>query len=236
MIAAYDLRHFSASFEFFYWLVLVKALGATRIFIDASRPKTSKMSINEIKARIYNTLIPGCALAGLSGKIKYKFPVRGDMTHSITDFRKWFMSGGKFERLQSVKEPADCRYTVTIRNHTIATNRNSNETAWRQFAEEIGAVVIEDYYVKPIDLHDRMALYAGAKMNFGVCNGPVALLSLTPYPMKMFVPTQSARNSQVKAGNELEAERFPWMLPSQRLIWREDTIENLRETVDAVAV
>jgi len=61
-------------------------------------------------------------------------------------------------------------------------------------------VVIDDYYAKPIHLHDRFALYAGAKMNFGVCNGPVFTLSLTEYPVAMFANTQSARNSNTRFG------------------------------------
>src|SRR4029077_9558000 len=100
-----------------------------------------------------------------------------------------------------------------------------------QFAKEIGAILIEDYAVQPIHLHDRIALYAGAKMNFGVCNGPVAMLSLTEYPMCMFVQNASARKSQIKDRLELGQERFPWMLANQRLVWREDTIENLMAAV-----
>lgn len=234
MIATYDLRDKSASFEFFYWLVLAKARGATKIIIDASQPKINKMSPAEVLRRIENTLIPGCALAGLPVKVEFHRPIYRPLKENIWDFMRWSATNSNFERLLSPKEPAWAEYTVTLRTRQKAVNRNSNEAAWRQFAREIDAVVIEDYDVRPIHLHDRMALYAGARMNFGVCNGPIAMLGLTPYPVAMFVNTQSARNNQVKSGIPLETERFPWMLSCQRLIWKEDTIENLREAFNAL--
>jgi hypothetical protein len=233
MIATYDLRDKSPSYEFFFWLALVVARGATEIVIDPRTPKLKNMTPDMVIVRLHNILLPGAALAGLSSRIGHdKTQVQG----SMQEFLPWVLAGGKFERLRSVKNAISCRYTVTLRKQKVATWRNSNEMAWRQFAEEIGALVIEEYAVRPIDLHDRMALYAGAQMNFGVCNGPIAMLSLTPYPVMQFVPNFSARNSQVKSGIPLESARFPWMLPSQRLVWKDDTIENLRETFHDLAM
>src|SRR5262245_19253283 len=225
MIAVYRLSDQSASFEFFFWLVLVVARGATEIVVDPSNPKTSKMSMDDISRYLRSVIVPGAALARVPLSIKAGV---GGMTASARDLIPWVRAGNSFKRLESVKPPGNAKYTVTLRNHKRAQNRNSNIPAWRQFAKEIGAEVIEDYADRPLHLHDRMALYAGAKMNFTVCNGPAGLLALTAYPQRMFVPNKSSRNAQLKFGVQLEAERWPWMLPSQRLVWQEDTIENLR--------
>lgn len=229
MIAKYDLRHQSATFEFFNWLVLVAAKGATKIIIDKTQAKTKKIPRDMVMQRHDNILVPGCALAGLP---YCRIDANPQVTGRAPELLDWVNAGNSFPRLLSVKKPVDVKYTVTLRKNPTAPCRNSNELTWRQFAKEIDAVVIEDYADKPIHLHDRMALYAGAKMNFGVCNGPVAMIGLTPYPVAMFVNSDSARNSQLKDRIALEQERFPWMLPTQRLVWKTDTIENLLEAVE----
>ena len=225
MIAVYRLSDQSASFEFFFWLVMVVAKGATEIVVDPTNPKISKMSIDDVHRYVESVVVPGAAFAGVP--ITVAAGVKG-MVCSAQEMLPWARAGGQFRRLESVKPPGKAPYTVTLRNHKRAKNRNSNIPAWRHFAEEIGATVIEDYADQPIHIHDRMALYAGARMNFGVCNGPMGLLGLSPYPMISFVPNESSRNAQLKFGVELNAPKWPWMLPTQRLIWQEDTIENLR--------
>jgi hypothetical protein len=227
-VAVYRLSDQSPSFEFFFWLVLVVARGATEIVVDPSNPKTSKMSTDDIELYINSVVIPGAGFARVP--ISVKTGVRG-MTCSAQDLLPWVRAGGTFKRLESVIAPMKAPYTVTMRNHKRAKNRNSNAPAWRQFAQEIGAFVIEDYADDPIHIYDRMALYAGATMNFGVCNGPMGLLALSPYPLTSFVPNESSRNAQLKFGVALNDERWPWMLPTQRLVWEPDTIENLRRWI-----
>jgi len=229
MIAVYRLSDQSPSFEFFFWLVYVVAKGATEIVIDPSNPKTSKMSVDDINTYLESVVIPGAAFAGVP--IKIKAGANG-IVCSAQEMLPWAKAGGQFKRLVSVKPPGKAPYTVTIRNHKRAKSRNSNVVAWRTFAEEIGATILEDYADQRLHIHERMALYAGAKMNFTVCNGPAGLLALSPYPQRMFVPNQSSCNAQLKFGVALNTERWPWMLPTQKLVWKPDTIENLRETMD----
>lgn len=225
-VACFQLRHQSASFEYFLWLVLAQAMGATKIVIDRDDMKLKWFSREATQARIDKILLPGAAFAGLYSKIGHYSS--GMITTRAPDLFQWVRSGGTFRRLQSVKSPGSARYTVTLRRQVGAPGRNSNEPAWRQFAEEIGATVIEEYAVRPIDLHDRMALYAGAEMNFGVCNGPIAMISLSEYPVMMFVPKGPSASSMVKAGVSLGG-RFPWMLPNQRTVWRQDNLEDMRQ-------
>lgn len=223
--ACFQLKHQSASFEYFLWLVLVQAMGATKIVIDLDGMKLKWFPRKVTLARVNNILLPGAAFAGLCVKTGKYSP---DMiTARAPDLLTWVRSGKSFQRLRSVKPPGKARYTVTIRRHSLAPARNSNEVSWRAFADEIGAVVVEDYDTQPIDLHDRVALYAGAEMNYGVCNGPMGLLALTEYPMMMFAPKGSAQNSMVKNGVGW-GENYPWMLSNQRTMWRQDELGELR--------
>lgn len=232
MLATYKLSgsKYAATFEFFFWMVRVQALGATKIVFDVSNPKTIKFDHIEVMKRFASILEPGPALAGLKSRQGFdKSQVDGDFT---TTFLSWYNSGNHFKRLQTVKPPMQCDYTVTIRqNRVTPKRRDSNVEAWYRFAEHISAVLIDDYYVKPIHLHDRIALYAGAKMNFGVCNGPMAILSLTEYPVTMIVNCESARDAQLRNGYG-ENARYPWMLDNQQFVWQEDTFDNLRRWFD----
>ncbi len=224
MIATYRLSKHLPSFEFFYWLVMVKADGASEIVFDISNPKTRKFPLADLQRRFHSIIEPGPALAGLP----YRFG--SDATQldaTASQLIAWYNSGRRFERLKSVKPPTPCKYTVTIRENLAGARARDSGPAWRQFAKEIGAIVIEDYYREPTHLHNRMSLYAGAKMNFGVCNGPLALLSLTEYPVAMFVNTESARNSNTRWGS-VPGENFPWMYENQRLVWKSDDLNSLR--------
>jgi hypothetical protein len=125
-----------------------------------------------------------------------------------------------------VHAPGDVRYTVTLREEPRLPWRNSNGAAWRAFAAEIGALVIEDHQVNPIGLHTRAALYAGAEMNFFVVNGPMHVCSLMGAPLLCF----GANKCEGGLGRTGIAwgENYPWHGPDQRLIWEDDTLENLR--------
>src|SRR5215468_4682791 len=109
MIATYDLRQCQATFEFFLWLVLVQAMGATKISIDQNNPKTSKIPLPMIRQRTESILIPGCALAGLPVK---KYAVPGQVHAHARDFFDWVRAGKSFRRLTSVKVPVSVLYTV----------------------------------------------------------------------------------------------------------------------------
>jgi hypothetical protein len=234
MIATYSLSKCLASFEFFNWLVMVQADGADEICLDIEKPKLKNFNLDDVMRRFHSIIEPGPRLAGLPHRCCYG-RVNSPIDAVASQLLPWYMSGRRFQRLMSVKPPVICDYTVTIRdNDAGAHSRDSNRFVWQQFAEEIGAVLIDDYYRKEIHLHDRMALYAGARMNFGVCNGPIHLLSLTPYPVAMFVNGQSARNSQTRWGMWPD-KKYPWMLENQTMIWKDDSnLDVMLRTFDSM--
>lgn len=163
-----------------------------------------------------NVLKPGCAFAGL--------PCRsGSDGDDIGSHMLQALHGVPFRRLQTVKPKGTFRYTVTLRETGHNPHRNSNKQVWLDFAARIGAFVIEDYRVKPMHIHDRMALYAGAEMNFGVTNGPMGMLYLTDYPYTVF---DCLTNVKGFAAHDIQiGGQVPWAKPNQRLVWdHQDTL------------
>lgn len=221
--ACYDLSRYPANFNFIEFLVAARTMGATRISFDTSsvRPKFTPY---ETQKRIASILIPACELAGCD----YTFDKGSkyiDPGYHMDVLIKTFHAYGKLEKLKSVLPPGNERYTVTLRNSSRYPQRNSGDD-WRRFAKEIGAFVIEDYGDEPIDLRKRMALYAGAEMNYFVANGPMMLCVCSDYPFTAFMKNVDEKyhaEHGFPVGSQL-----PWLTDKQRFVWLPDTYENLR--------
>lgn len=231
MRALYDLGKYLTSFNFFEWLVQAEANGATQVVFDIRGIRGDKWPTDLARKRFYSICEPGPALIGLPHEVfdgSTQLPTRAkDIAtpggKALVDFWK---AGRRFKRLRSVRPPGPERYTVTLRRTQRSPPRNSDEPVWRDFALEIGACVLPDYDDAPIHLHERMALYAGAEMNFFVSNGPGILCSFTEYPCMLF-NTHHARESLLDDGMA-DGEQYPWLLANQRAIWEEATPESLR--------
>lgn len=220
MIAGYSLEHKIAGFDFFTWLVMQGRATSISFYIQKTR--SNKFTHEEIMRRYESILKPGCALAGMDYDElgQGEFVARGGQQELVDHCRR----GGKFRRLKTVLPPGKERYTVTLRNTRRWPWRNSNEEVWRDFAKEIGARVIPDYEVEPIHLHERMALYAGAEMNFFVTNGPVILCFLSTYPAMSFDVGQSPLiNLGIPMGGQ-----YPYLLDCHRQIYERDTADVIR--------
>lgn len=231
MRALYDLRRWLTSFNFFEWLLQAEANGASVVVFDIRGIRSDKWPAPLALQRFWSICEPGPALIGLPREVFG--PGRSERTDArdvaepggkpLVDFWK---AGRRFKRLCSVREPGKARYTVTLRKTQRSPLRDSDTAVWLPFAQEIGAVVIRDYDEQPIHLHERMALYAGAEMNFFVSNGPGVLCSFTEYPCMLF-NTVHARGSLLGDGIA-DGAQYPWMLENQRAIWEEATTESLR--------
>lgn len=223
--ACYDLAVDVASFDFYSWLVMAAAKGATEIVFGVDRVKTTKWPQDVVRRRFESIIAPGPALLGLPSRVGS----RGERMHAphMRELVMFYRAGNDFPRLKSVQPPAKARYTVTLRRDKRIPERNSNEPAWREFAAEIDALVIEDFEVVPIGLHERMAIYAGAEMNFTVPNGPAHLILLSDYPLMMF-DCQKSAGGYAACGMEFGSQ-CPWSGPHQRLIWEPDDLDVLRK-------
>ncbi len=230
MRALYDLGRYLTSFNFFEWLIQAEANGAMMVVFDIRGIRADKWPTAVARKRFWSILDPGPALAGLPREVLDGSTIEPTRAHNLArpggaSLVAFWKAGRRFKRLATVREPGRERYTVTLRRTQRAPGRNSDEPMWREFAKRIGARVIPDYEDEPIHLHDRVALYAGAEMNFFVSNGPGILCSFTEYPCMMF-NTHHAAGSL--AGDGIGwGEQYPWMLANQRAIWEEATPESL---------
>jgi hypothetical protein len=231
MRALYDLSRYLTCFNVFEWLLQVEARGATMVVFDARYIRSDKWPYPYNVQRFESICEPAPALIGLPHETWRQGAGIDLKAHDMArpgggPLVEFWRGGGRFKRLRTVREPGNERYTVTLRKTQRAPGRNSDEEMWRDFAREIGARVIPDYDEEPIHLHDRIALYAGAEMNFFVSNGPGILCSFTEYPCMMFNTHQAA--GSLKGDGLGWGEQYPWMLANQRSIWEEATGESVR--------
>ncbi len=223
--ARYDLSKRTTTYDYFTWQAIVQAMGADEIVFDTTRGfNTSKYPHDECRKRYHNYIWPGPALAGLKARNGTHGEECGSTVYSD-------LFGREFRRFTSPFPARSERYTVTLRQVTRNAHRNSDVEVWRNFAALIGAYVIEDHDVAPISLYDRMALYAGAEMNFGVTNGPMSLLYFTDYPMAMF-DCQNSKSWELH-GIEVGGQ-IPWARANQRLVWQAPTVRMLLDYVSSL--
>ena len=227
MKALYQLSNKIACFDFYAWLVMQAQAGATEIVFDKSNPKTDKWPRETVLRRFESILWPGPLLLGLKCSIG---TVGAQLApYHQRDLIRLARAGVKFPRLKSVLPPGKERYTVTLRKTGRSPDRNSNEPEWRRFAAEIGARVIPDYDDYPIALYERMALYAGAEMNFFCANGPSILCFLSEYPAMLF----DAQNSTLTSSGLPLGEKYPFCLPQHFMVYEPPTMEAVHRHFEA---
>lgn len=235
MRALYHLKLYIPTFNFFEWLLVAQWSGATEVVFDMRDFRgEGKYGNSGVFQRFHSICEPGPALAGLPYEtftVDSHLPNEAQLLPNYKTGGKpladRIKKGKKFKRLQTVREPGKERFTVTLRNCHRDPARNSDREMWLDFAKEIGARVIPDYSDEPIHLHDRVALYAGAEMNYFVSNGPGVFCSFTEYPCTLFDTNRAWGAFQ---GDEVpQGADYIWMLPNQRAVWEFATPETLRD-------
>lgn len=234
MRSLYDLKRYLPTFNFAEWLMVAKWSGTTTVVFDIRSFKASKYPPATVLERFRSICEPMPALIGLP------YETFGLESREPTGAARLpdYITGGKpladrvkagldIPRFTTVKEPARERFTVTLRNCLRDPSRNSDTRMWMDFAKEIGARLIPDYADEPIHLHDRVALYAGAEMNYFVSNGPAVFCSFTPYPCTIF---ECNRAWGPFAGDGVpQGADYIWMLKNQRAVWEFAAPEVLRD-------
>lgn len=136
--------------------------------------------------------------------------------------------------------------TLTIRNQSTDAVRNSNDKAWDRLVDwllDIGYFVYEldDTHERlqtstgchaVIDTDIRMALYESAYMNIIGANGPSVLMHLSDVPYINIGIQEGWREHYRKYFHMEFGEQFPWAKPNQRIIYKPDTFENMREACE----
>ncbi len=156
------------------------------------------------------------------------------------------------------KEFPEPPVVITLRE-TYTEGRNSNLNEWLAFGDYVyesnEIVFVRDtskwnellpdeefsllstFPIASIDLDIRLALYQHAKINFSVGGGPTILLHCSqeiPYrTFKMLYEgyKSSASEFLTKMGFP-SGSQFPWHTKDQKVIWEDDTFENLKHEYD----
>jgi hypothetical protein len=147
---------------------------------------------------------------------------------------------------------------ITLRE-TYTEGRNSNLKEWGKFADHVykdnDVVFIRDtakwnddirgnygicfptFPIASIDLDIRLALYQHAKINFSVGGGPTILLHYSQdIPYRTFKMAYGGyKSSSVDFLTEMgfpPGSQFPWHSKDQKIVWEDDTFDNLRREYD----
>lgn len=161
---------------------------------------------------------------------------------------------GRSRPLSAQPSPGDY-VTFTLREAAHHPLRNSRTPEWARAAQEVEqnsgtrVIVIRDTMRadKPLlgttiypeasrGLRCRAELYAGARLNVGICNGPMWMAIFMDAPVLMLRPTtNAARNcydDQFYAAHGIpRGSQLPSSPRHQRLAWEEDYREDIvRET------
>ena len=115
--------------------------------------------------------------------------------------------------------------------------RDSNVPEWMKFVELVRehVIVIPDYEDDPISLLQRMELYAHAKMNFFVNNGPCILCILSEAP---YICMRTIGGDDCLAASPHRMKKFlgitpgfqyPWANRTQYLSYLDDTCNNIQK-------
>lgn len=178
--------------------------------------------------RLFSIVVPACALAG----VKVNFGSNGqDMPYHISAVLSAYHDMGFIKKLESVKPHGSVKYTVTLRDYDRTSGRNSNRDAWEKFASDIGAMVIDDWYKNPISLHERMALYCGAEMNFHVGGGTSSLCYFSEAPLMTFCG--NANEVYHRKHGFPKGSQLPWLNKRQRFVWKSDDYDTIRREWDS---
>jgi hypothetical protein len=232
-VACYDLAEQPATFDIVNWLAAVATLGAKHVRFATGAWKKKNYTVEDAEQRYNSILKPSVGLFGLefSEGPRYGcvFP------HTINATLAVFKNEGRIAKITIAPRPKDY-VTITLRR-SRTPGRDSNEPEWREFAARLTArgtrvLILRDYDEVPLELTDRMRLYAGAKMNFFVSNGPAmcCILSEIPYLIMRYIcgPKDVAASPQMMKLLGIEPGfQYPWANAHQRLSYELDTADNI---------
>lgn len=224
LIARYDLskKHFPFTWDCATFFVKARAAGATGIDFNLAQAVSTKWPMEESVKRFWNYIEPmPPMLFGMKSSID-----KGGKDLGLSVRMEDLPADFERMKLPDIYIRDRGHFTVTLRDTTLHTHKNSDQSVWREFAKLIGAVVIEDSRIRPIALQERFALYAGARMNYGVPNGPFSVLWYTEYPMTMFSDPVTTRKGW--SGHSIEpGDKISFMRANQHLVWEKPTVDIL---------
>lgn len=230
-VAAYDMGNRPATFDIFQLLATAKTFGAKHVRLTTGTFKKKNYSIESAERRLESIIKPAIKLYGLDYSIGE--PLGVTYSHLIDSTVRTF---NHFGRISKIPYPIEDKGYVTITLRKSRTpGRDSNEEEWMKFAKTLDreVITVRDYDEQPLEIDDRMKLYAGAHMNFFVNNGPAILciLSEAPYCIVKFIGDENSGTASpefTKSVGIVPGFQFPWKNAKQLLCYDPDTCENIQ--------
>ena len=179
------------TYDFAVYAVIAKTLGYDSIHFAVTGMASWKYPAEIGWRRWANICIPMCKLAGLEFTVGTK--IEGDMlVYHSGAVENLYKRKGRIEKLKSLYDyPKSGYVTITMRESFRNKWRDSNREEWAKVAEYLmrrgeEVLILEECENQPLALEERMAIYANAKMNLAVGNGPMVLCWLSEAPYLTF--------------------------------------------------
>lgn len=239
----YDLSNRPASFDFVTCMATATTMGAKHVRFVLNRGwKPKNYSIESARERYRSIVEPAVALWGVDYSVGERDGI--EYSHFFPAAMAAFKDKGFIRKIPCKVE--DRGYiTITLRSSPGRTPaRDSKAEEWKIFAERqrakgVKVIVLQDYDEMPLELADRMRLYAGAHMNFFVINGPVTLCihSEAPYLCMRTIGCDNSGSTSPAYMQRIGIApgfQFPWANGKQRLSYLDDTCENIEAEYESM--
>lgn len=226
----YDLSKRPASYDFVTCLATSIALGIRHVRFVYGGWKKKNYTLKQAEERWRAIVEPAPALFGITRSVGPRYGV--EVNHMLRAAIEVYKKYGKIGKI-----PIECKagdyVTLTLR-HSRNPERDSNEEESRKFAEACDrkVIIVPDWDDCPLDIEDRMRLYAHARMNIGVINGPMTLCfhSDAPYICMRTIGCEKSGSTspEFSRGNGITPGfQFPWANQDQKLSYLTDSCSNL---------
>lgn len=231
-IALYDLSNRPASFDYVTFLATATTYGAKHVRLVLNNGwKDKDYNKKQAFERFISIVEPAAALYGLDYSVGDRRGI--EYNHVLKASVETYAKMGRIGKIARPCKPSNY-ITITLRK-SRCIERDSNETEWLKFAKRLNcqSVILRDWDEQRVDLEYRWDLYANAKMNFMVINGPLTLCIHSDAPY-ISMRTIGGPNSGSTSPQQIErltgitpGFQFPWAGPHQRLSYLDDTCENI---------
>ena len=246
-LAVYDLRKMPTTYDFAVFAVIAKSMLYAEVRFVSLGMADWKYPVEIGWKRWANICIPICKLAQIPFSVGGELP--GDVLgYGTGHVEGMFQRTGKISKLKPVYEYPDKGYvTITMRESFRNKWRDSNREEWAKVAEYLAKrgeklVVLEECENQPLAVEERMAIYANAKMNLAVGNGPMVLCWLSDAPYLSFQLPKGPEKEYQALVEQWTRLGFPvgsqlsFRTPMQEIVWGPDDadliIRKYEELVD----
>ena len=237
-VLLYDMRTRPASFDVVTCISTAIALGCKHIrFVYGQGFKRKDYTEQQAEERWRSIVEPASALYGLTYSIGERYGT--EVNHMLRAAIETYKQTGRIGKIIVPCVPKDY-VTLTLRK-SRNPERDSNEAESRIFAKRCDrkVIIIRDYEEMPLDLYDRMKLYAGAYMNIGVMNGPMTLCfhSDAPYINMRTIGCERSGSTAPEFSRRngiTPGFQFPWANTNQKLSYLTDSAENIMAEYQAM--